>query len=75
MAQNTYFFVVESGIYHLLIEQVSTVTSEFLQYRVRIQIELNRTDIKRVVKRTDLFINLFITIHHDQENIKHLGIG
>jgi hypothetical protein len=38
-------------MYHLLIEQVSTVTIEFLQYRARVRIGLNRVSC-----RTDWFI-------------------
>jgi hypothetical protein len=45
-------------MYHLLIERVSTVTIEFLQYRARVQIGLNQTGIERVVERTGLFTSL-----------------
>jgi hypothetical protein len=45
-------------MYHLLIEWISTVTSEFLQYRARVQIGLNRTSIERIVERTNLFASL-----------------
>jgi len=41
----------ESGMYHLLIQRVSTVTSEFLQYQARVWIGLNRTGC-----RTNWFI-------------------
>jgi hypothetical protein len=47
-------FVERAGIYYLLIERVSTVTNEFIQYQARIQIGLNRTDIERF----DLFTTL-----------------
>jgi len=46
-------------MYHLLIERVPTVTIEFLQYRARVRIELNRAGIERVVERTGLFTSLF----------------
>jgi hypothetical protein len=39
----------ESDMYRLLIKRVSTVTSEFLQYRIRIG--LNRVSIEWVVER------------------------
>jgi hypothetical protein len=42
-------------MYHLLIERVSTVTIEFLQFRARVRIGLNRAGIKRAVERTGLF--------------------
>jgi hypothetical protein len=45
-------------MYHLLIKRVSTVMIEFLQYRARVRIELNRAGIERVVERTDLFTSL-----------------
>jgi len=45
-------------MYHLLIERVSTVTIEFLQYRARVRIGLNRASIERVVEQTDLFTSL-----------------
>jgi hypothetical protein len=45
-------------MYHLLIERVSTVTIEFLQYRARVRIELNRAGIERAVERTNLFTSL-----------------
>jgi hypothetical protein len=48
----------ESGMYHLLIERVSTVTIEFLQYRARVRIGLNRAGIERAVERTGLFTSL-----------------
>jgi len=48
----------ESGMYHLLIERVSTITIEFLQYRARVSIGLNRASIERAVERTDLFTSL-----------------
>jgi len=38
-------------MYHVLIKWVSTVTNEFLQYRVRVQIELNQTGIEQVVEQ------------------------
>jgi hypothetical protein len=49
-------------MYHLLIEQVSTVTSEFLQYRARTRIGLNRAGIEQVVERIDLFTSLIAII-------------
>jgi hypothetical protein len=45
-------------MYHLLIERVSTVTIEFLQYRARVRIGLNRAGIERAVERTGLFTSL-----------------
>jgi hypothetical protein len=45
-------------MYHLLIERVSTVMIEFLQYRARVQIGLNRAGIERAVERTGLFTSL-----------------
>jgi len=48
----------ESGMYYLLIEGVSTVTIEFLQYRAQVRIRLNRVGIERVIERTGLFISL-----------------
>jgi Na+-transporting NADH:ubiquinone oxidoreductase subunit NqrA len=45
-------------MYHLLIEQVSTVSIEFLQYQAQVRIGLNRADIERVVERTGLFTSL-----------------
>jgi hypothetical protein len=50
----------ESGMYHLLNERVSTVTIEFLQYRARVRIGLNRTGIERVVEQTGLFTSLVV---------------
>jgi len=55
-------------MYHLLIERVSIVTIEFLQYRARVQIELNRAGIERVVERTGLFTSLFATTA-----VSHIG--
>jgi hypothetical protein len=49
-------------MYHLLIERVSTVTIEFLQYRARVRIGLNRAGIERAVERTGLFISLPVTL-------------
>jgi hypothetical protein len=48
----------ESDMYHLLIERVSIVTIEFLQYRARVRIGLNRAGIERVVERNGLFTSL-----------------
>jgi hypothetical protein len=45
-------------MYHLLIERVSTVTIEFLQYRGRVRIGLNRAGIEQVVEWTGLFTPL-----------------
>jgi hypothetical protein len=45
-------------MYHLLIERISTVTIEFLQYRARVQIGLNQAGIERVVEQTGLFTSL-----------------
>jgi hypothetical protein len=45
-------------MYHLLIERVSIVTIEFLQYRARVRIGLNRAGIERAVERTGLFTSL-----------------
>jgi hypothetical protein len=42
-------------MYHLLIERVSTVMSEFLQYRAQVQIGLNQAGIERIAERTDIF--------------------
>jgi len=50
-------------MYHLLIERISTVTIEFLQYRALVRIGLNREGIKRVVERTGLFTSLIPTSH------------
>jgi len=62
----------EPGMYHLLIERVSTVTSEFLQYQARLWIRLNRTGIEWVVERTNLFISLgLIYISHDYVLLLH----
>jgi hypothetical protein len=49
-------------MYHLLIERVSTVTIEFLQYRARVRIGLNRAGIERAVKQTGLFTSLGLCI-------------
>jgi hypothetical protein len=49
-------------MYHLLIERVSTVTIEFLQYRARVRIGLNRAGIERTVERTGLFTSLILSI-------------
>jgi len=51
----------ESGMYHLLIKQVFTVMIEFLQYRARVRIGLNRVGIERVVERTGLLTSLVAT--------------
>jgi hypothetical protein len=48
-------------MYHLLIERVSTVTIEFLQYRARVRIGLNRAGIERAVEHTGLFTSLNLT--------------
>jgi hypothetical protein len=48
----------ESGIYHLLIKQVSIVTSEFLQFRTRVRIRLNQAGIEWIVEQTSLFSSL-----------------
>jgi hypothetical protein len=45
-------------MYHLLIEQVFIVTSEFLQYRTRVQIGLNQEGIEQIIERTNLFTSL-----------------
>jgi hypothetical protein len=45
-------------MYHLLIERVSIVTIEFLQYRARVRIGLNRAGIERAVERIGLFTSL-----------------
>jgi hypothetical protein len=50
-------------MYHLLIERVSTVTIEFLQYRARVRIGLNRAGIERAVERTGLFTSLDVSIY------------
>jgi hypothetical protein len=47
-------------MYHLLIEWVSTVTNEFLQFRARIQIRLNPVGIEWIVERTNLFTSLAV---------------
>jgi hypothetical protein len=48
----------ESGMYHLLIERVSTVMSGFVQCRARVLVEFNRAGIEGVVGRTGLFTSL-----------------
>jgi len=47
-------------MYHLLIEWVSIVTIEFLQYRARVWIGLNRAGTKRIVEQTGLFTSLIV---------------
>jgi hypothetical protein len=51
-------------MYYLLIERVSIVTIEFLQYQARVRIGLNRTGIERVVERTGLFTSLPLTTNY-----------
>jgi len=47
-------------MYHLLIERVSTVTIEFLQYRARVRV---RIGLNRVGCQTDWFIYIPRHIH------------
>jgi hypothetical protein len=57
-------FIMEvgTGMYYLLIERVSTVTSEFLEYWTRVRIRLNQPSIERIVKQIGLFTFLFLTV-------------
>jgi hypothetical protein len=49
---------------HLLIEEVSTVTSGFVQYRarVRVRVKFNRASIEQVVGQTGLFTSLIKSV-------------
>jgi hypothetical protein len=45
-------------MYHLLIERIFTIISEFVLYRVRVRVELNQVGIKWVVECIGIFIAL-----------------